>query len=104
MRKTYRVEITAVAVHDILETRAHIARDKPAAAANWIRELKRKIRSLKTMPVRHEIIPEGPLLGVDYRHIVLGKYRLIDRIQEERVIVLRVIHGARLLSLSMLRG
>ena len=63
-----------------------------------------KIRSLKSMPQRHEVIPEAQDLGVDYRHIISGNYRTIYRINEDWVIVLRVIHAARLLDQSLLSG
>ena len=103
MRKQFRVEITARAERDILDTRDFITQDKPAAAIKWVREIKRQIRSLKTMPLRHEIIPEAQDLGVEYRHLIFGSYRTIYRVQDDRVIVLRVIHGARLLEQSLFR-
>lgn len=58
---------------------------------------------LETMPRAHAIIPEASELGVDYREKLFGKYRIIYRISVDRVIVLRVIHGARLLDLSLFR-
>jgi plasmid stabilization system protein ParE len=54
------------------------------------------------MPTRCEIIPEAEDVGIEYRHLIFGQYRTIFRIVEKSVIVLRVIHGARLLDLSAL--
>ncbi len=54
------------------------------------------------MPKRHEVIPEARELGVEYRHALIGKYRTIYRIEGQRVLIIRVIHGARLLDLSLL--
>jgi plasmid stabilization system protein ParE len=54
------------------------------------------------MPYRHEVIPESEDLGIDYRQLLLGNYRTIYRIENERVIVLRIVHAARLLDLTML--
>lgn len=54
------------------------------------------------MPRRHEVIPEADELGVEYRHIILGNYRTIYRVDERRVIILRIIHAARLLDQSLL--
>jgi plasmid stabilization system protein ParE len=54
------------------------------------------------MPTRCEIIPEAEEVGIEYRHVIFGQYRTIFRIVEKSVIVLRVIHGARLLDLSAL--
>jgi plasmid stabilization system protein ParE len=54
------------------------------------------------MPLRHEVVPEFAALGVELRHFVMGSYRTIYRIMEKRVVILRVIHGARLLDASFL--
>jgi plasmid stabilization system protein ParE len=64
----------------------------------------RRIRSLKSLPHRHEVVPESQELGVEYRHIISGNYRTIYRIEDDHVIVLRVIHAARLLDQSLLDG
>jgi len=94
--------MTAAAERDIRLNHDYIARDKPRAAANWVRQIKRQIRSLALMPMRCEIIPEAEDVGIEYRHLIVGQYRTIFRIVEKRVIVLRIIHGARLFDLSFL--
>lgn len=104
MRKRFHVEITASAEHDVRAIRDFIARDKPGAAGKWVRSIDRRIRSLKSMPQRYEVIPEAQELGVEYRHIISGNYRTIYRIEDDRVIVLRVIHASRLLDQSLLSG
>jgi len=45
----------------------------------------------------------GPIryLGIEYRHITYGHYRTIFRVEGSRVIILRVIHGARLLDFEI---
>jgi toxin ParE1/3/4 len=40
-------------------------------------------------------------LGTEYRHIIYGNYRTVFRIEGYRVIILRVIHGAQLLNLTV---
>ena len=104
MTKKFHVEITASAERDVRAIRDYIARDKPRAADQWARSIVRQIRSLKTMPQRHEVIPEAAALGVDYRHIISGNYRTLYRIEHARVIVLRVIQASRLLDQSILSG
>lgn len=66
---------------------------------SFISAVEKKILSLAHMPGRAPLIPENTLYGIRYRHLVHGKYRIICRIQDDTVIVLRVIHGARLLQL-----
>lgn len=95
--KKYHVQITPGAGNNVRAIRDYIALDNVSAARNWVREFKRLARSLDFMPERYEIIPEAEKVGADYRHIIFGNYRLIFRIETKKVIVLRVIHAARIL-------
>ena len=49
-------------------------------------------------------MPENDLLGTSYCHQLIGNYRTIFKITGARVIILRVIHGARLLDTGILEG
>jgi plasmid stabilization system protein ParE len=101
--RRFRLELSAPAARDIGDLHDYIARDKPRAAANWARQLRRKISSLRTFPLRHEIIPEAEELNRRYRHLLFGKYRVIYQVEDDRVLILRVIHAARQLGESMFR-
>ena len=98
----YKVEITRAAKSDIIEIFDHITKDNPVAAANFVRELERQIRSLKQYPLRCPIIPEAVDLNKEYRHLLYGAYRTIFKVNTKSVIIIRVIHGTRLLDLSVL--
>lgn len=100
MRK-YRVEITSVAESDIQEIFSYISRDNKAAAIKWVEEIERQIDSLENFPLRCPIIPEAQELGEKYRHIIYGNYRTIFRVDGSKVIIMRVIHSARLLDLQI---
>lgn len=104
MRRKFRVDITASAERDARAIKEYIARDKPAAAEKWARAWVRQVRGLAALPLRHEIIPEALELGEELRHVLFGNYRTIYRIQEQNVIVLRVVHSAQLLDAAMLSG
>jgi toxin ParE1/3/4 len=97
----YRVEITNVAELDILQIFQYVASDNQTAAIKLVSEIERQIDSLEQFPLRCPVIPESRELGREYRHIIYGNYRTIFRIDESRVIIMRVIHGARLLSLEI---
>ena len=97
MRKKYRVDISSRAEQDILAFATHIARDKPGAAAKWARRMASRIRSLASFPERFAIIPEPIESDVPFRHHVFGNYRIIYRVETERVLVVRVVHAAQLL-------
>ena len=99
----YRVEITAAAQSDIQETFQYIVADNQTAANNLIGEIERQIDSLEQFPLRCPVIPESFELGVEYRHIIYGHYRTIFRVESSRVIILRIIHGARLLNLEIFK-
>jgi toxin ParE1/3/4 len=102
MRGSFRVRIAAPAEADLLAIHDYIARDKKGAAAKWLRTILAAVRSLRSLPYRHELIPEALDLAVECRHFIHGNYRIIYRVQDQRVRVLRVIHAARLLTPEML--
>ena len=97
----FQVEITATAQSDIQEIYQYIASDNHTAANNLVLEIEKQIRSLEQFPLRCPVTPESYELGIEYRHILYGHYRTIFRIESSRVIVLRVIHSARLLNLEI---
>jgi toxin ParE1/3/4 len=99
--KKHRVEISKAAQADADAIRDYIALDKPAAAQKRSRRLVRRMLSLRSHPLRHEIIPEAREINRNYRHMLFGKYRIIYHVGDDRVVVLRVIHSARLLDESM---
>jgi toxin ParE1/3/4 len=102
--KKYAVDITASAEADIGAIWDYIARDNPDAATSCILRLEEQIATLERHPERCPLVPENDLLGTAYRHLLFGNYRTIFRIIGARVIILRVIHGARLLDTSVLEG
>ncbi len=99
--QTYQVEITKAAETDIQEIFQYIASDNETAAVKLINEIERQIESLEQFPLRCPVIPEARELGKEYRHIIYGNYRTIFRIDGSKAIIMRVIHAARLLSLTI---
>lgn len=99
--QTYRVEVTRFAESDIWDIFRYIASDNEAAAKKLITEIEGQIDSLEQFPLRCSIIPESQDLGREYRHIIYGNYRTVFRIEGPRVIIMRVIHGSRLLDLKV---
>lgn len=100
MRK-YRVEITATAESDILEVFKYISSDSKTEAIKWVEEIERQIESLEKFPLRCSIISEAQELGKEYRHMLYGNYRTVFKIEGAKVIIMRVIHGVRLLNLKV---
>ncbi len=104
MVKKFRVEITATAAADVAEIWEYIARDNSGAATDFILRMEEQIDTLERFPERCARVPESRLLGERYRHLLIGPYRAILKIAGDRVIVMRVLHGARLLDTKMLEG
>jgi toxin ParE1/3/4 len=102
--KKYKVDITASAEADIAAIWDYIAQDNPASATAFILRLEEQIGALEVLPERCSLVPESEYLGVPYRHQIFGQYRTIFKIVGTRVIIMRVIHGARLLDPAMLEG
>ena len=97
----FRVEITEIAQSDIRGIFQYIAADNQTVATNLIKEIERQINSLEIFPLRCPIIPESFELGLEYRHINYGHYRTVFKVEHSRVIIMRVIHGARLMDLEI---
>ena len=97
----HRVEITRTAESDLREIFHYIAADNEAAANRLVSEIERQIDSLERYPFRCPVIPESTELGMEYRHIIYGQYRTVFRIDDSRVLILRILHSARLLSLKL---
>ena len=98
MPATFKVEITPSAEADIAVIWDYIAQDNPVAATAFIVALEKQITSLQQFPERCPRIVENEILGTSYRHLLYAPYRTIFRISGQTVVILRVIHGARLLN------
>lgn len=102
MPRKFRVDITKAAEADVAEIWEHIAQDKPDAATALILRLEEQIGTPERSPERCLPAPENELLGAAYRYLLYGNYRTIFKIVGSRVIILRVLHGARLLDTGIL--
>jgi toxin ParE1/3/4 len=100
--RKFKVDITEAAEADVAEIWEYVAQDKPDAAIAFVLRLEEQIGTLERFPERSPLAPENELLGTAYRHLVHSNYRTIFKIVGSRVIILRVLHGARLLDTGML--
>jgi toxin ParE1/3/4 len=102
--KKYRVDITAAAEANTAAIWDYLAQDNPDEATAFILRLEEQIGTLERYPERSPLVSENDLLGTAYRHLLFGNYRTIFKIVGVRVIILRFIHGARLLDTGILGG
>ena len=97
MTTRFRVNLTASAQTDLEQIFYNIAADSPMNATEFIVELERKVYSLEAFPERQPLIPENEFFGTEYRHLNHKKYRIVYRIVQDTVFVLRIVHGSKLL-------
>lgn len=87
-----RLIIAPSAQQDLLDIYDYIARDKPIAAANWVKKIEEKCKLIAAMPEFGERRPE---FGADIRSSVVGRYVIFFRQIENGIEVARVIAGDR---------
>ncbi len=89
------VHWTNTAIEHLLGVYEFIARDSPAYAQRTIDRLTDCSKRLADFPLSGAVVSEHD--SPDIREIVERPYRIIYRVSAERVDVLAVVHGARLL-------
>jgi toxin ParE1/3/4 len=97
--KKYQVNLTQHAQDDLEQIYYYIADDSINNAANFVIQLEEKVYSLEAFPERNPLIPENEFFGTNYRHLIYKKYRMVYRIVEKSVYILRIFHGSKLLDL-----
>ena len=99
MTKTYSVYITRIAEKDILDIWNHICNDSKTRAKKFVARIDSDIAKLKKYPQRCSVINESDLIGIEYRHQVIGNYRIIFKIDGDNVYIMRIVHASRILNL-----
>jgi toxin ParE1/3/4 len=78
---------------DLLEALEYIVEESPQAAWDFLQKVEAEAASLGTFPERGTRVRE--VIAFDLRQILVGRYRLIYRVEAEAVGVARLIHSAR---------
>lgn len=88
--------VTQDAIQDLRDIEEYIGQDNPAAAVGFIDRLARQFQQLTQFPnIGHKCDEIKP----GYRRIAEGDYIIFfQRIDDERLAILRVAHGKRDLS------
>jgi plasmid stabilization system protein ParE len=102
MAKKFEIIVSAEAEKNIEEAFRWIASDNESAARKWYGGLIEALQSLSESPLRCPVAPESTLGLIDreVRQMLYGrgywKYRVLYVVEEPKVMVLHVRHGARL--------
>jgi toxin ParE1/3/4 len=93
-----RLRFSRRAERDLEDITAFIARNNPARAVSYLREMREQCRRLLAFP---EAAPLRPELGAGVRMSVFGNYLILYVVQRDFLEVRRVVHGARNLALCI---
>ncbi|HEX3738204.1 MAG TPA: type II toxin-antitoxin system RelE/ParE family toxin [Terriglobales bacterium] len=83
------------ALRDVEGIADYIAKDSPAYAAVFVRNIIAQTKMLSQFPRSGRKVPEFDDDGI--RELLAYGYRIIYRIEQDRVIISAVIHGKRTL-------
>ena len=90
-----RVEWSPAALADAEAAVDFIAQDRPQTAEAWLSDLLDRTESLRRFPEQGRTLPE--LNRPDIRELLYPPYRIIYRVESERVSVLLLRHTRQLL-------
>ncbi len=88
-----RVDFTEEAEQGLEQIGDYIAQDSPARAESFVRELRAAALLLAEAPEAYPLVPRYERLRV--RRRVYGAYLILYRADDDRVLVLQIVHGAR---------
>lgn len=92
----WQVAWTATAASDLRDIVDYIAQDDPAAALAALKRLRVRTTTLRNHPQRGRIVPELREAGALHYHEVLERpWRILYRIDGQRVLVLAVLDSRR---------
>jgi toxin ParE1/3/4 len=89
-----RVRFTPAGRRQFLAAIAHIAEERPLAAARFLARAKKTLRRLARYPKSGRRIPE--FTDLPFRELVLPPYRFFYRAEAQTVWIVAVWHGAQL--------
>lgn len=90
-----KVEWSPLARDELNEIIDYIAQDSIEYAVSFYKEVHKKVQDLITFPKMGRIVPE--LDDPNIREVLLKNYRIIYKILEVKLQIVRVLHGSRIL-------
>ncbi len=91
-----KIAWTETAFSDLKSIRDYIARDSDYYATRFIERIIEAVEDLKRFPKMGRRVPEATEENI--LEILFHSYRIIYRLEERRILILIIVHGARDLS------
>lgn len=96
MADKFRVIWAPTAKKDLVEIFKYISVDSVTSAKKIAKSIKRKAQTLTSFPERGRVVPELQIVGIStYRELIVNPWRLVYRIEENKVFVLAVLDSRR---------
>ena len=89
------IEWSEIALDDLKEIHEYISKDSKLYADRYINKLFTRVDQLETHPKSGRVVPEYNMETI--RELIEGNYRIVYKIIQNSVSILRVHHAARLL-------
>ncbi len=80
-----RIAVSLAAEEEATRAFEWIASQDPVRADHWYRALAGVLQSLEVFPERCSLAPESKLFGEEIRQLIFGNYRILFRIEGDRV-------------------
>ena len=81
--------------NQLAEFAEYIANDKPNAAQKWLEKIFSEVEKLENLPMSGRKVPE--LKQDNYRELLIGNYRIIYKLEKDKIFILSVRHSKQLL-------
>jgi toxin ParE1/3/4 len=91
----YRVAWSKRALSDVEAIASYIAADSSSYASTVVRKILAVTRTLSSFPLVGRTVPEFD--DQNLRELFVYSYRLIYRVDQDKVVIAAVIHGKRML-------
>lgn len=94
--KKYTVYWTKIAQDDFIEIIEYISLDSQNIAEEIFEKIKKQTMKLESFPERGRIVPELDFHNINnYRELIITPWRIIYRIEEQKVYILSMIDSRR---------
>jgi len=87
-----------LAIDRITEIAEYIAKDNPSAARKWVEILFGKVELLESSPLSGRVAPETR--REEIRELIHDNYRIIYRVEKNKISVLTIRHGRQILPIG----
>ena len=95
MKEKCEVKLLPKAKEDFLHHIDFIAEDKPLAAEKMANRFEKAFETLSENPQAGRQPREERLRLLGYRYLIIGSYLVFYRIQENKIFIYRIFHGAQ---------